>query len=207
MINPASPAMFPHRRNGSASSFDFPRLPGTPPPSTVSELQERTSKLFKRHDISPTIDDSIELVTCAGIKDYTYGNYLGKFIRGKMTHGLIKCLTLPSPPRFLTLTLTARDSASLTLERRLLDLFPDKGEDIVLGADGPSQVPITLDLKGLPLESTGIVCGLSSRLIDGMQGRVSEEVFNMSYLSTARAGHVIVFENELADAVKALQLL
>ncbi|QIX01950.1 hypothetical protein AMS68_007467 [Peltaster fructicola] len=207
MINPASPVMNPRHRTSSASSFDFPRLPGTPPPSTVPELQERTFRLLKKHNISPVIDDSTELVTCAGIKDYTHGNYIAKFTGGKMTLGLMHCLSQPSPPRFFSLTLTTRDSASLTIERSLLDLFPDRGDDVLLGTDGPGQIPITLDLRGLPLESTGIVCGLSSRLIDGMKGHMVDEVFNMSYLSTARAGHVIVYENELADAIKALNSL
>lgn len=113
-------------------------------------------------------------------------------------------------PRFFSLTLTAADSASLTLEKRLLSLFPDGGEDILLGKDGPEQVPITLDLRELPLESTGIVCGVASRLVDGMRGRFGggsggSARFEMSYLSTARAGHVVVFEDELEDAMESLQ--
>lgn len=57
----------------------------------------------------------------------------------------------------------------------------------------------------LPVESTGIVCGVSSRLIEGMKGRLGREMFNMSYLSTSRAGHVIVYEDELEDAMDALR--
>lgn len=91
------------------------------------------------------------------------------------------------------------------MERRLLELFPLGGEDILLGKDGPEQIPITLDLRELPLESTGIVCGVSNRLIESMKGKVGSELFNMSYLSTAKAGHVIVYEDELSDAMKALE--
>ena len=64
---------------------------------------------------------------------------------------------------------------------------------------------ITLDLTDLPLESTGIVCGVASRLSDGMRGRSFGEVFNMSYLSTARAGHVIVYAEELEDVMEAFR--
>jgi hypothetical protein len=87
---------------------------------------------------------------------------------------------------------------------------------VLLGKDGPEQVPITLDLRQLPLESTGIVCGVASRLVEGMRGRFGGGGrfgsggnggvgFEMSYLSTARAGHVVVFEDELEDAMEVLQ--
>ena len=101
--------------------------------------------------------------------------------------------------------MTDTESASFTLEKRLLQHFPDEGQDILLGTMAPEQIPITLDLQDLPLESTGIVCGVSSRLTDGMKGRIGREMFNMSYLSTSRAGHVIVYEDELEDAMEALR--
>jgi hypothetical protein len=209
MTNPASPLLHSHSRNGS--SFDFPPIPMTPPPASVSELQQRTFKLLKQHKIKPHVDPDIELVTCAGIKDNTPSlSSSANSTQAILHHGLLRCLTAPEVPRFLSLTLTAADSASLTLEKRLLSLFPDGGEDILLGKDGPEQVPITLDLRELPLESTGIVCGVASRLVDGMRGRFGGGSgggarFEMSYLSTARAGHVVVFEDELEDAMESLQ--
>jgi len=194
----------------------------TPPPASVSELQQRTFKLLQTHRITPqVVDPTIQLVTCAGIKDNTpsssyhhRASTTHQFsTQALLQHGLLKCLTASEPPRFLSLTLTASDSISLTLEKRLLSQFPASGEDVLLGKDGPEQVPITLDLRELPLESTGIVCGVASRLVDGMRGRfggggsngVSAGGFEMSYLSTARAGHVVVFEDELEDAIEILQ--
>ena len=225
MTNPASPLLHSHSRNNSymSSSFDnYPPTPMTPPPASVSELQQRTFKLLQTHKITPqVIDSNIQLVTCAGIKDNTpSSSYHHRTSTTHQTstqallqHGLLKCLTASEPPCFLSLTLTASDSASLTLEKRLLLHFPAGGEDVLLGKDGPEQVPITLDLRELPLESTGIVCGVASRLVDGMRGRfgggasngASAGVFEMSYLSTARAGHVVVFEDELEDAIEILQ--
>ena len=207
MTNPHSPLVQSHRRNGSSSesSFEFPSAPGTPPPASVSELQVRTFKLLRKHGISPRVDRSIELVTCAGMKDSTRSTSAANFTEGKLQHGLVRCLTSLEPPKFLSLTLTDSESASLTLEKRLLSMFSNEGEDLLLGKDGPEQIPITLDLAELPLESTGIVCGVASRLIDGMKSRVGHELFNMSYLSTARAGHVVVYEDELADAMEALR--
>lgn len=181
----------------------------TPPPASVSELQLRTFKLLKAHKITPHVDPTIELITCAGIKDATPSNAARSSTQAVLQHGLLKCLTASEPPRFLSLTLTASDSASLTLEKRLLSQFPADGEDLLLGKDGPEQIPITFDLRELPAESTGIVCGVASRLVDGMKGRFGVGApgagFEMSYLSTARAGHVIVFEDELEDAMESLQ--
>jgi hypothetical protein len=208
MKNPASPLLRSHSRN--RSSFDSLPIPMTPPPNSVSELQQRTLKLLKQHKITPHVDPDIELVTCAGIKDNTLSlSSSAASTQAILYHGLLRCLTAPEPPRFLSLTMTASDSASLTLEKRLISQFPDSGEDILVGKDGPEQVPITLDLSELPLESTGIVCGVASRLADGMRSRfgggLGGEVFEMSYLSTARAGHVVVFEDELEDAMEILQ--
>ena len=205
MTNPASPLLHPHHRHGSASSFDFPIMPGTPPPTSVTELQARTFKLLKQRKISPLVDDCLELVTCAGIKESTASTSAANFTQGKLQHGLIKCLTSLERPKFLSLTLTHSESASLTIEKRLLVHFDNAGEDLLLGKDGPEQIAISLDLKDLPNECTGIVCGVASRLVDGMKGRIGTEVFNMSYLSTAKAGHVIVYEDELEDAMDALQ--
>jgi hypothetical protein len=230
MTNPASPLLHSHSRNSSSSFFDhntnnYPPPPMTPPPASVSELQQRTFKLLQTHKITPqVIDPNIQLVTCAGIKDNTpsssYHHRASSTTHQTSTqallqHGLLKCLTAAQPPRFLSLTLTASDSASLTLEKRLLSHFPAGGEDVLLGKDGPEQVPITLDLRALPLESTGIVCGVASRLVEGMRGRFggggggsgfsTGGGFEMSYLSTARAGHVVVFEDELEDAIEILQ--
>jgi len=209
MTNPASPLLHSHSRNGS--SYEFPPIPITPPPASVSELQQRTFKLLRKHKITPRVDPDIELVTCAGIKDNTPSlSSSANSTQAILHHGLLRCLTAPEIPRFLSLTLTSSDSASLTLEKRLLSLFRDGGEDILLGKDSPEQVPITLDLRELPLESTGIVCGVANRLVDGMRGRIGGASgggarFEMSYLSTARAGHVVVFEDELEDAMESLQ--
>lgn len=209
MTNPASPVLHPrHRNNASTSSFEFsPTSPiaGTPPPATVSELQMKTDQILKKNGVRPRVEKSLELVTCAGMKDTTASSLATNFTEGKLQLGLLKCLTHRPSPRFFSLTLTNAESASATLEKGLLALFYNNGEDVLLGKDGPEQVPIILDLSKLPSESTGIVCGVASKLIEGMKGRVGREFFNMSYLSTARGGHVIVYEDELDDAIDSLR--
>lgn len=205
MTNPSSPLLQSRRRNGSSpSSFEIPSVPGTPPPTTVSELQSKTFRLLKRNGVSPVVDDAVELVTCAGIKDSTASASASNYSAGKLQLGITKCLTSVPPPTFMSLTLTDLESASLTLERRLTSFFYNDGEELLLGKDGPGQVAITFDLQELPLESTGIVCGVASRLTEGMKLRIGD-LFNMSYLSTAKAGHVIVYLDELDDALDALK--
>ncbi|EXJ94021.1 hypothetical protein A1O1_02414 [Capronia coronata CBS 617.96] len=131
--------------------------------------------------------------------------------------------------KFLSLTITSGEPISVLLEHRLLDrlggsLLGAKSEDDAL-------VPITLDLRELPLEATGIVCGVAGRLAQGkmddgseggLGGRSSpkmsdkspgtgrtvdispEESIEISFLSTARAGTVIVRESQLEKALDAL---
>ena len=126
----------------------------------------------------------------------------------------------PPPPdfstRFLSLTLTDTEPISVLLEHRLLlarlgrSLLGSRGDEDVL-------VPITLDLRDLPLEASGVVCGVAGRLAEGTRGggggggspagggEDGGEGIEISFLSTARAGTVIVRESELERAVKALE--
>lgn len=185
-------------------AFDlFPTSPA-PTPTTVAELQTQTFAMLQRHDITPSVDEHIELVTCAGVKDSTAVAVANNNAKDNLQLGLAKCLTSHPPPAFLAITLTDLESMSLTLDTRLLSYFHNDGEDLLVGKDGPEQVAITLDLEQLPLESTGIVCGVASRLRDHMAHRTSE-VFTMSYLSTTRTGNVIVYRDELSDAMDALK--
>lgn len=99
----------------------------------------------------------------------------------------------------------------------------------VLGAKEVDDilVPITLDLRKLPMHSTGIVCGVAGRLAQGTKDpqshgskelsvdpleltppsrkSVDAEPIEISFLSTARAGTVVVKASELDRAVKALE--
>jgi hypothetical protein len=86
---------------------------------------------------------------------------------------------LVDEPRFLSLTLAALDpAASLLLEKRLLPRFArqstsstgtrsyEDGSGLLLGSKEDHLIPITLDLRDLPLEASGIVCGVAGRLAD-----------------------------------------
>ena len=107
---------------------------------------------------------------------------------------------LVSPnPRFLSLTLTDSDPASLFLEQSSSSAFGD----VLLGSKTDILVPITLDLRDLPLEATGIVCGVAGRLAT-RTSRGDEGAVEIRFLSTAKAGTVIVAKEDLERAKQAL---
>ncbi|KGO77347.1 hypothetical protein PITC_055320 [Penicillium italicum] len=248
--------------------------PGTPPPSTLSELQTRTFNNLRKHQITPSVDDSLRLVQCAAHHEYHSQESSMSILRDALTTVL-----LVDEPRFLSLTLAALDpAASLLLEKRLLPRFArqstssagtrvyEDGSDLLLGSKEDHLVPITLDLRDLPLEASGIVCGVAGRLAaaathplsshagaigggaSSLVGSVSglfdsfgarlaalsidksstsapthglqplphsthhlqpdvdvADAVEISFLSTARAGTIIVGEDELRRAIDALE--
>ena len=191
-VNPAAH----HRQTSSTSSFST-GSPSTPPPTTVNELQTRTFALLKRHHISPRVDSDVRLVQCAGLPGQP-----GKISKDELRLQLGLTRSLVHHPKFLSLTLTEDEPASLLLEKRLVSNF---GQDVLIGSMEDYLKPITLDLESLPLEATGIVCGLASKLVGRAGGHLIETI-DMSYLSTARAGTVMVNEKDLERAIEALAI-
>ncbi|KAI9676415.1 MAG: hypothetical protein M1817_000572 [Caeruleum heppii] len=189
-----------HRNTSSMSSIDTPS-PSSPLPGDLDKLQLRTFASLKRQNVTPQVDTTIRLIQCAARKEpSTEGRNANE---AKLHLGLIKCLI--SQPRFLSLTLADKESPSLLVEKSLLPHFgPD---DVLLGSKLDILIPITLDLRDLPLESTGIVCGVAEKLVNATsdQATGSSVPVEMSYLSTARAGTVMVAEEELQRTLDALQ--
>ena len=206
-----------HSRIPSTSSDP----PSTPPPASVAELQVRTFAQLKRRNVVPFVEPGLHLVQCSGREishddEYRNGapaNGTGNGHRGtswldsldpKLYVGLVSALA--SQPRFLSLTLAQDDAPSLLIDKSLLWLF---GNSVAGDTDG-DLVPIFLDLVNLPLESTGIVCGVAGKLVDEMRLRDAgdegglEHGAELSYLSTVRAGAVILGSEGSARALVAL---
>jgi ACT domain len=210
-----APSTISHSRGTSSSS----EPPSTPPPSNVAELQARTFSHLKRRNVVPFVERSLHLVQCSGKEtgstdDYPSrphpnspisngkpeGSHWLESIDAKLYLGLISALTLQ--PRFLSITLSKDDAPSLLLDKSLLTLFGDS----IAGDTEGDLVPIFLDLSNLPLDSTGIVCGVAGRLVDEL--RVQDlQGSELSYLSTARAGAVILSSEGSARALEALMPL
>lgn len=184
------------------------------------------------------MDGNILLANCAGSREYDQANderLKNDLLQVLLSTAAPKCRTagvtgpaatahgLATEPtiselefgaKFLSLTITSGEPISVLLEHRLLDRL---GESL-LGAksEDDALIPITLDLRELPLEATGIVCGVAGRLAQGSSGtdlgksltltplNISAEPIEISFLSTARAGTVIVRANQLERALQAL---
>lgn len=222
-----TPTVVSHSRGGSASS----EPPSTPPPSNVAELQLRTFSLLKKRNVVPFVEPGLHLVQCSGkevhsCKENGYGsrqNSTGghesnsnshpnarchsrnrwlESIDSKLYVGLVSALV--QQPRFLSVTFAEDDAPSLLVDKSLLWLF---GNSVAGDTEG-DLVPIFLDLVDLPLESTGIVCGVAGKLVDDMRLTDPEDSVRgteLSYLSTARAGAVIMSSESAGRALKALQ--
>lgn len=226
--------------------------PRTPPPSTLAELQSRTFATLHNRQITPSVDSSLRLVQCAAHHEYHSSESSMSILRDALTTVLVV-----DNPRFLSLTLASLDpAASLLLEKRLLPRFArhgdyEDGSGLLLGSKEDHLIPITLDLRDLPLEASGIVCGVAGRLAEAarplspspsalssassvtgsvprlfesfgtrlteptpahnlaplshLPANVEGEAVEISFLSTARAGTIIVGEHELMRAVAELR--
>ena len=196
----------------------------TPPPQSVPELQARTFARLKKYNIHPSIDKSIHLILCAGSKDPD------PELARKLQEDLLQVLlaTTPSNPlqatarpespstdqtldfstRFLSITITANDAISVLLEHSLAQRLGSS----LLGAKQEEDIliPITLDLRDLSMEATGIVCGVAGRLAkeemtEGTSpGTEIRSPVEISFLSTVRACTVIVKASDSQRAVAAL---
>ena len=195
-----NPSATHHRNKSSTSSLGG--SPSIPAPATISEWQARTFALLEQRNIVPKVETDIRLIQCAGRRDDPNSFSVDEM---SLQLGLTKCLI--HQPRFLSLTLTEADPASLLLEKRLIPNFGSP--NALLGSSKEDYlIPITLDLEPLPVEATGIVCGVAGKLFRGSSGTSSndddETMIDMSYLSTARAGTVMVEEKDLQRAMEAL---
>lgn len=192
-----NPSAHHHRHASSTSSFSTAGSPTTPP-TTVNELQRRTFALLNRHQIVPLVDREIRLVQRAGRRGNPQSSATDEI---GIQIGLTKCLV--HQPSFLSLTLTTDEAASMLLEKSLVSNFYIGSDNVLLGSAEDELIPITLDLGSLSFEATGIVCGVAARLIGEPN---SLRPVEMSYLSTAKAGTVMVNERDLEQAMQALRV-
>ncbi|KAI1342140.1 ACT domain-containing protein [Xylariaceae sp. FL0016] len=211
-----SPTAMSHVRGKSSSSDP----PSTPPPSSVAELQVRTFDLLKKRNVVPYISPNLSLVMCSGrdpseLVDYSRRPPLSRQPTGTNGHrrswldnvdtklytSLISVLAVQ--PRFLSITLALEDAPSLLLDKTLLNVF---GDSLVGDTEG-DLVPIFLDLVNLPLEATGIVSGVAGKLVDEMKMVETGVSSELSYLSTARAGSVILSNEQSMLALEVLKPL
>jgi len=242
-LSPSSPTVPQGVRPISSPTFYENSAPTTPPAKDLPELQIRTFTKLTRNNISPLVDSEVRLANCAGSREPDAER--DEQLKNDLLQVLISTSYLPEAAdqrkdlnpsttvdpglaeadaidldfgaKFLSLTITAREPISVLLEHRLLvrlggSLLGAKSEEDAL-------IPITLDLRHLPLDATGIVCGVAGRLAQGSTDDFEQlnlsplsevtpdplEPVEISFLSTVRAGTVIVKANHLAKALDALK--
>lgn len=124
---------------------------------------------------------------------------------------------------FLSMTLTEEEPVSILFEERLL-LSSRLGSNLLASRDEEEiLLPIILDLRSLGWRATGIVGGVAGRLSQGSApvvnrfelGRsqygqdevaLDNEPIEISFLSSAKAGSVIVKAAQLSEALNALKM-
>ncbi|ELR08873.1 hypothetical protein VC83_01766 [Pseudogymnoascus destructans] len=205
-----APSGISHSRDTSSDAIK----PYTPPPSSVVELQERTFRLLSQRNVVPFTNDGLYLAQCSGKELDSNSNYSSRPMSNNSNEApphstwlqkvepnlyLSLVAALAIQPRFLSVTLTKDDAPSLLIDKALLYLFGN----FIAGDTDCDLVPIFLDLSNLPLESTGIVCGVAGRLVDQTRSFDSDGG-ELTYLSTARAGVVILPSERSEGALQAL---
>lgn len=121
---------------------------------------------------------------------------------------------------FFSITLT-EEPVSILLEERLL-LHTRLGSNLLSSRDEEEiLLPITLDLSSLGWKATGIVGGVAGRLSRGSVSLIDDieiddneydpksfrdDPIEISFLSSAKAGSVIVKATQLARALDALRM-
>lgn len=213
---PTSPS---HSCRLSGGGYLAQEPPATPPPSSIAELQTRTFAQLKKRKVVPFIEPGLHLMQCSGKRmhdewadrpgsngkradsGYQMSSRFNS-IDLKLYTGLI--VALANAPKFISVTLTLEDAPSLLLDKNQLTIF---GDTITGDAEG-DLVPIFLNLASLPEGITGIVCGVASKLVDGLllDGGIGIGG-ELSYLSTARAGAVILSREGAARGLEVLKPL
>lgn len=215
----------PGQRVKTMSNSDNTAVPMT----DTKELQRIIRAVLKANEIRPGVQaytgDELEpllVVSMAGIDGHNrpdvgeirgFSRNIGsidtthddadwlKHIDKRLYLSIVNVLSLPNTPRFFSLTITQDDSPSLLMDK---DLIPYFGKSIRGDSEG-TLVPIFLDFAKLPTETTGIICGIGG-MIDSHAKKHGLECPGLSYLSTARAGCVLISaegtqSNDAQDAI------
>lgn len=222
------PLLHDRPASGSSTSSDMRHssnsAPMTPPAKDVPELQIRTFTKLMKNNIEPIVDRKLRLVSCAGTrgadihtKDRLKDDLMQVLLASaspKAKAGLeINGLTLEDrtdlSATFLSVTLST-EPVSILMEERLL---PHLGSTLLVSQNEEDILtPITLDLRSLAWQATGIVGGVAGRLSQRNVSYELEELgaeegdMEISFLSTAKAGSVLVQANRLDVALRALEL-
>ncbi|KAF3990599.1 hypothetical protein FT663_01674 [Candidozyma haemuli var. vulneris] len=155
-----------------------------------SELEEKTLKLFENNGISPKINRKQKLLL-TGARP------------GRVKDAIEKaamCIGSGSLPDYFVITRTSLNELSLILpgsaRKRAAMGYDFKS---IIGSAQDIILPIAIDLRKLPLDLTGIVAGLASRILSSCEASIE-----MNYLSMARSGVVMIPEENLGSVAQVV---
>lgn len=211
----------PHTSSSSGSEHFRPTssssAPTTPPARDIPELQIRTFTKLKQHNIEPNVDRSLRLINCASSReasDADMSDLKDDLLRILLATNLTKSVSSTNDvsTSFLAFTLTSNEPPSLLLEERLMPRLVSASSLLASRSEEDILTPIILDLRNLGWNATGIVGGVAGQLSQhALFHELSEEAtedvnfVEVSFLSSAKAGSIIVQAERLDRCLKALQ--
>ncbi|KAL6450265.1 hypothetical protein SBY92_002198 [Candida maltosa Xu316] len=151
----------------------------------IDDNQAETFKLFKESNIHPLINKHVKLLLTGSRP-------------GEVNNTILKSAKILSStesiPKYFSITRTYFNEVSLILpkssKKRNTLGFDSK---FIMGSVQDVIIPITIDFSKLPLDSTGIVAGLASKLITGKDQNLVE----LYYFSMAKSGVIMIPQENL----------
>lgn len=179
-------------------SYDSLNSPDTPGES-ANDLENNTLKLFQEAHIKPKIEKKVRLLL-TGARP------------GEVKHSIVKaaqCISAGNVPDYFAITRTSLNEISLILpgssRKRSAMGFDYRS---IIGSALDTIIPISIDLTNLPLDATGIVAGLASRILTGIKSiPEAMDTFEMSYLSMARSALLMIPRENFTVVSKMIKSL
>lgn len=149
-----------------------------------STLEHRIFMLFKECNIKPVIDKKISLLLTGSRSS-------------DVTETILKTaenIAANNVPDYFTITRTSENEVSLILPKSSKQRgkmgFQSRN---LIGSTQDILNPVTINLQQLPLDSTGIVAGVASKIINGVNSLPGSNFpFELNYLSMAKLAILMI---------------
>lgn len=194
----ASPSIHPMSSDFKLDQvvFEAPDQSATPLSPYLASLGDQTFDRFLSNGVRPVIDVNTKLLlTGARTQGRSINRYSSSSLHACLYLTIVEILI--HPPDYFSVTVTGGSEVSFIINQDMVEAFPS---ELLLGSPTDFVIPISFDLSSLPEDSTGIVAGVASRLLKKSPG----ELMQMSYLSTAKTGVVMIPVDDIDLAKDAL---
>lgn len=184
--------------NSYISTHETPNTVGTEEIISAEILEKHTFDLFRQFEIIPNIDSNSKLLL-TGARAGEIDSTIVKFGR------ILSCKHLI--PKYLAITRTSINEVSLILPKssKLRSKMGFNSKNII-GSTQDVIMPIAIDFSKLPLDSTGIVSGVASKLINGLRHENLDCPFEINFLSMAQSGILMIPQEHGEIILRILQV-